>query len=50
MKIQTFDLVIWYRGYVLPKIYYNISRAAVKQYIDWHKENPKFIKYAVLEA
>jgi len=50
MNVQKFDLVVWFKGYVLPKIYYNVSRTAVKYYIDFHKDNPKFVKYTVLEA
>ena len=48
MNVQTFDLVIWFKDD--SKIYYNISRTAVKYYLDWYKESPDFDRYAVLEA
>jgi hypothetical protein len=48
MNVQKFDLVIWFREET--KIYYNLSRTAVKKYLDWHQENPEFEHYDILEA
>ena len=42
--IKTYNLTIYMRlGY--PKTYHNISRTAVKYYIDWYKESEDFYGY-----
>jgi len=46
MNVRTYDLVIWFRGY--HKVYYNVSRVAVKRFVDWYRENPDFERFAML--
>lgn len=41
--INTFNLVLYFNGY--DRAYYNISRVAVKRFIEWHKENEDFFGY-----
>ena len=41
--VKTFDLTIYMKGY--SKSYHNISRTAVKYYIDWYKESEDFYGY-----
>ncbi len=43
--IKTFDLYLYFNGY--SKEYHNISRVAVKYYIDWYKESAAFFGYDV---
>ncbi len=43
--IKTFDLYIYFNGY--SKEYHNISRVAVKRFIDWHRESEAFFGYDV---
>lgn len=45
--IDTFDLYIFFKGY--SREYYNISRVAVKRFIEWHRENPDFYGYNVVD-
>lgn len=42
--INTYDLKIYYHG-TCVKSYINISRVAVKRFIDWHRENLNFTGY-----
>lgn len=43
--INTFDLDIFLRGRVIH--YNNLSRVAVKRYIEWYRENEDFYGYDV---
>jgi hypothetical protein len=38
--IKTYDLIVYFHGY--ERHYTNISRTAVKYFIEYHKENPDF--------
>ena len=46
MNIRTLTLFVYFDGY--SRTYYNISRLAVKYYIEYHRENPDFYGYAVV--
>jgi hypothetical protein len=48
VNVQTFDLIVWFDGY--EREYYNISRTAVKYYIQYHQENEDFKGYDVVEG
>lgn len=41
--VDTFNLEVYFRGYV--RVYDNISRVAVKRFVEWHRENPDFCGY-----
>lgn len=43
--INTYNLIVYFNGY--EREYNNISRVAVKRFIDWHRQNPDFYGYAV---
>jgi hypothetical protein len=45
MNVETYNLMVYFRGY--DRTYYNISRTAVKYYLDWHRENPDFVDFSV---
>lgn len=47
MNIRTFDLFVFFNGY--SREYLNISRTAVKYYLQWHQENDDFRGYDVVE-
>lgn len=40
MNVRTHNLTIYFDGY--SRHYSNISRTAVKYFIDWHRENPDY--------
>jgi hypothetical protein len=46
-NVKTFDLFIWFKGY--DRHYLNISRTAVKYYLQYHQENDDFRGYDVVE-
>lgn len=46
-NVKTFDLIFYFDGY--EREYNNISRTAVKYYIQYHKENPDFYGYDVFD-
>jgi len=48
MNIRTYDLHIRFDGYLCS--YYNISRVAVKYYIEYHRENPDYYGHDVVES
>ena len=41
--VKTFDLTIYMKDNT--KSYHNISRTAIKYYIDWYKESEDFYGY-----
>ena len=41
--INTYDLVLYFNGYA--REYKNISRVALKRFLEYHKENPDFFGY-----
>jgi len=41
--INTYNLCIYFNGY--DRAYYNISRVAVKRFLEWHQENEDFYGY-----
>lgn len=43
MNIITYNLWVYFNGY--SREYINISKSAVKYYIDYHKENEDFYGY-----
>jgi len=43
--VNTYDLYLYFNGY--SKAYYNISRVAVKRFIEWHRESASFFGYDV---
>ena len=43
--INTFNLIVYFNGY--DRAYYNISRTAVKNFIEYHQENEDFWGYDV---
>lgn len=49
--IKTFDLFIklYGREHGRNIEYHNISRTAVKYYLEWHRKNPDFRRYYVEE-
>ena len=46
MKINTYNLIVYFNGY--DREHTNISRTAIKYYIDYYKENEDFYGYDVL--
>jgi hypothetical protein len=46
-NVKTFDLIVFFNGY--DREYHNISRTAVKYYLQWHQENDDFRGYDVVE-
>lgn len=47
IRVNTFDLIVFFKGY--DRTYYNISRTAVKYFIEWHQKNPDYEVYTVTE-
>ena len=45
--IKTFDLTIFLDVHGSGREYHNISRTAVKYYLEWYRENPDFYSYYV---
>ena len=43
--INTCDLILYFNGY--DRAYYNISRVAVKSFLEYHQENEDFWGYDV---
>jgi hypothetical protein len=43
--IKTYDLYLYFNGYSLE--YNNLSRVAVKHYIDWYSDRLAFFGYDV---
>lgn len=43
MNIKMYDLWVYFRGY--ERHYHNISRSALKYFIEYHKENEDFYGY-----
>ena len=41
MNVKTFNLIIHFDGY--DRHYYNITRTAVKYFIEYHQENPDYV-------
>jgi hypothetical protein len=48
INVKTFDLFVFFKGY--SRQYFNISRTAVKYYIQWHQENDDFRGYDIVEV
>ena len=46
--VKTFDLTIYMKDNT--KSYHNISRTAVKYYIEYHRENPDYYGHDVVES
>lgn len=45
MRIRTFDLLVLFKGYT--REYSDISRTAVKYFLEYHRENPDYDGYDV---
>lgn len=44
MRVQTYNLRVMFRG-GYEKIFYNLSRVAVKSYIDWYIQEPSYVGF-----
>ena len=47
-NVKTFDLFVYFDNY--DRQYFNISRTAVKYYLQWHQENDDFRGYDIVEV
>jgi hypothetical protein len=47
-NVKTFDLTI-YLDKTRDRVFRGISRVAVKRYLEWYRENEKYVGYHVTE-
>ena len=48
--VKTYNLSVWFgseQSEEYSRSHYNISRTAVKYYLDWYRQNPEFFTYVV---